>query len=158
LLADAANVPSVDKLPAAEPRVGVVYLEADVTDPYSVAEVFKSIDARTDAIDILVNNAGIQRPGLVSKISFAEWSAVVSTRLNGFFICASKGVPRMVARGKGRAIDSIASTPAFLGLPGRSAYCAAKARILGFTRAPAFEVTSAGSRVNAVASVSREPN
>jgi len=59
----------------------------------------------------------------------------------------------MVARGKGRAIDSIASTPAFLGLPGLG-----KARILGFTRAPAFEVTSAGSRVNAVASVSREPS
>ena len=107
LLADGANVFSLDKLPAAEPRVGVVYLEADVTDPYSVAEAFKSIDAKTDAIDILVNNAATQRLGLVGKISFAEWSAVVSTHLNGFFICASEAVPRMVARGKGGAIVSI---------------------------------------------------
>jgi NAD(P)-dependent dehydrogenase (short-subunit alcohol dehydrogenase family) len=151
LLADGASVFSLDKLPATEPRVGVVYLEADVTDPSSVAEAFKSIDAKTDAIDILVNNAGIQRVGLVGKISFAEWSAVVSTHLNGFFLCASEAVPRMVARGKGGAIVSIASTAAFVGLPGRSAYCAAKAGILGLTRALALEVASAGIRVNAVA-------
>lgn len=98
-----------------------------------VAEAFKSIDARTDGIDILVNNAGIQRVGLVGKISFAEWSAVVSTHLNGFFLCASEAVPRMVARGKGGTIVSIASTAAFVGLPGRSAYCASKAGILGLT-------------------------
>jgi len=151
LLADGASVFSLDKLPATEPRVGVVYLEADVTDPCSVAEAFKSIDAKTDAIDILVNNAGIQRVGLVGKISFTEWSAVVSTHLNDFFICASEAVPRMVARGKGGAIVSIASTAAFVGLPGRSAYCAAKAGILGLTRALALEVASAGIRVNAVA-------
>jgi NAD(P)-dependent dehydrogenase (short-subunit alcohol dehydrogenase family) len=151
LLADGASVFSLDKVPAAEPRAGVVYVEADVTDPSSVAEAFKSIDARTDGIDILVNNAGIQRVGLVGKISFAEWSAVVSTHLNGFFLCASEAVPRMVARGKGGAIVSIASTAAFVGLPGRSAYCAAKAGILGLTRALALEVASAGIRVNAVA-------
>ena len=79
LLADGASVFSLDKSPPAEPRVGIIYLEADVTDPSSVASAFKSIDARTDGIDILVNNAGIQRVGLVGKISFADFSAVVST-------------------------------------------------------------------------------
>jgi NAD(P)-dependent dehydrogenase (short-subunit alcohol dehydrogenase family) len=151
LLADGASVFSLDKLPATEPRAGVVYLEADVTDPSSVAEAFKSIDAKTDAIDILVNNAGIQRVGLAGIISFTEWSAVVSTHLNGFFICASEAVPRVVARGKGGAIVSIASTAAFARLPGRSAYCAAKAGVLGLTRALALEVASASIRVNAVA-------
>jgi NAD(P)-dependent dehydrogenase (short-subunit alcohol dehydrogenase family) len=151
LLDDGARVFSIDKLAPEEPRTGVVYLEADVTDPSSVAQAFKSIDANIDAIDILVNNAGIQRVGLVGKISFAEWSAVVATHLNGFFLCASEVVPRMVARGKGGAIVSIASTAAFVGLPGRSAYCAAKAGILGLTRALALEVASAGIRVNAVA-------
>jgi NAD(P)-dependent dehydrogenase (short-subunit alcohol dehydrogenase family) len=151
LLADGANVFSLDKVATSEPRAGVVYLEADVTDPFSVAQAFKAVDAKTDAIDILVNNAGIQRVGLVGNISFAEWSAVVATHLNGFFLCASEAVPRMVARGKGGAIVSIASTAAFVGLPGRSAYCAAKAGILGLTRALALEVASAGIRVNAVA-------
>jgi NAD(P)-dependent dehydrogenase (short-subunit alcohol dehydrogenase family) len=151
LLADGASVFSLDKIAAAEPRVGVVYLEADITDPFSVADAFKEIDAKADGIDILVNNAGIQRVGLVGKISFADFSAVVSTHLNGFFLCASETVPRMAARGKGGAIVSIASTAAFVGLPGRGAYCAAKAGILGLTRALALEVSSVGIRVNAVA-------
>ncbi len=105
LLADGASVFSLDKISAAEPRAGVVYLEADVTDPLSVTEAFKAVDAQAGRIDILVNNAGIQRVGLVGKISFADWSAVVSTHLNGFFLCASEAVPRMAARGKGGAID-----------------------------------------------------
>lgn len=117
LLADGASVISIDKSPVAEPRAGVLYLEADITDPSSVAQAFKLIDAKTDGVDILVNNAGIQRVGLVGKMSFAEWSAVVATHLNGFFLCASEVVPRMVERGKGGAIVSIASTAALLGCP-----------------------------------------
>ncbi len=151
LVGDGAIIFSLDKIAADEPRKGVVYLEADVTDPSSVAEAFKAIDAQAGQIDILVNNAGIQRVGLVGKISFADWSAVLATHLNGFFLCASEAVPRMAARGKGGAIVSIASTAAFVGLPGRGAYCAAKAGILGLTRALALEVASAGIRVNAVA-------
>jgi NAD(P)-dependent dehydrogenase (short-subunit alcohol dehydrogenase family) len=151
LIADGARVFSLDKAGAEEPRKDVAYLEADVTDPVSVAQAFKAIDARAGQIDILVNNAGIQRVGLVGKISFADFSAVVSTHLNGFFLCASEAVPRMAARGKGGAIVSIASTAAFVGLPGRGAYCAAKAGILGLTRALALEVASVGIRVNAVA-------
>ena len=57
---------------------------------------------RRRRIDILVNNAGIQRVGLVGKISFADWSAVVATHLNGFFLCASEAVPRMVGARQGR--------------------------------------------------------
>src|SRR5581483_12332860 len=90
------------------------------------------------------------RVGLIGKISFAEWSSVVATHLNGFFLCASEAVPRMVQNGNG-AIISIASTAAFVGLPGRGPYCAAKAGILGFTRALAVEVAELGIRVNAVA-------
>jgi NAD(P)-dependent dehydrogenase (short-subunit alcohol dehydrogenase family) len=151
LLVDGAKVFSLDKTTAAEPRAGVAYLEADVTDPSSVAGAFKAVDAQAGQVDILVNNAGIQRVGLVGKISFADWSAVVATHLTGFFLCASEAVPRMAARGKGGAIVSIASTAAFVGLPGRGAYCAAKAGILGLTRALSLEVASAGIRVNAVA-------
>src|ERR1700677_2125361 len=150
LLADGARVFSLDKLAPGEPRDGVVYLEADVTDPTSVAAAFEAIDAAAGRLDILVNNAGIQRVGLVGQVSFADWSAVIATHLNGFFLCASEAVPRMAARGTG-SIVSIASTAAFVGLPGRGAYCAAKAGILGLTRALSLEVATAGVRVNAVA-------
>jgi len=150
LLADGARVFSLDKVAPAEPRDGIAYLEADVTDPASVATAFKAIDAASGRLDILVNNAGIQRVGLVGKVSFADWSAVIATHLNGFFLCASEAVPRMAAQRKG-SIVSIASTAAFVGLPGRGAYCAAKAGILGLTRALSLEVATAGIRVNAVA-------
>jgi NAD(P)-dependent dehydrogenase (short-subunit alcohol dehydrogenase family) len=150
-LADGARIFALDKIAPSEPRDGITYLEADVADPVSVAKAFAAIDAAAGQVDILVNNAGIQRVGLVGKVSFADWSAVIATHLNGFFLCASEAVPRMVARGKGGSIVSIASTAAFVGLPGRGAYCAAKAGILGLTRALSLEVASAGIRVNAVA-------
>jgi NAD(P)-dependent dehydrogenase (short-subunit alcohol dehydrogenase family) len=151
LLADGATVFALDKIAPPEPRDGVTYLEADVTDPASVAAAFKAIDTAAGQIDILVNNAGIQRVGLIGKISFAEWSAVLATHLNGFFLCATEAVPRMVARGKGGAIVSIASVAAYVGMPGRGPYCAAKAGILGLTRALSLEVATLGIRVNAVA-------
>jgi NAD(P)-dependent dehydrogenase (short-subunit alcohol dehydrogenase family) len=151
LLRDGARVFAMDKLTPDQPREGVTYLETDVTSPDSVAAAFRTIDDQAGQIDILVNNAGIQRVGLVGKISFADFSAVVATHLNGFFLCASEAVPRMVKRGKGGAIVSIASTAAFVGLPGRGPYCAAKAGILGLTRALALEVAPSKIRVNAVA-------
>lgn len=151
LLADGASVFVLDKDGPEVPREAVTYLETDVTRPDSVAAAFQAIDTQAGQIDVLVSNAGIQRVGLVGKVSFADFSAVIATHLNGFFLCASEAVPRMVRRGQGGSIISIASTAAFVGLPGRGAYCAAKAGILGLTRALATEVATAKIRVNAVA-------
>ena len=151
LARDGARVFALDKIEPDEPHEDVTYLKADVTSPESVAEAFRAIEDQAGQIDILVNNAGIQRVGLIGKISFADFSAVVATHLHGFFLCASEAIPRMVKRKKGGAIVSIASTAAFVGLPGRGPYCAAKAGILGLTRALALEVASANIRVNAVA-------
>ncbi|TPI44373.1 SDR family oxidoreductase [Mesorhizobium sp. B3-1-6] len=151
LIADGAKVFALDKMLPDEPRRGVTYIETDVTDPASVGAAFKAVDDKASQVDILVSNAGIQRVGLVGKISFADFSSVIATHLHGLFLCASEVVPRMVERGAGGAIVSIASTAAFVGLPGRGPYCAAKAGILGLTRALSLEVATAGIRVNAVA-------
>jgi NAD(P)-dependent dehydrogenase (short-subunit alcohol dehydrogenase family) len=151
LLADGARLFALDKNAPEEPREGVTYIETDVTSPDSVAAAFAEIDRQAGQIDILVSNAGIQRVGLVGKISFADFSSVIATHLHGLFLCASEVVPRMVKRGQGGSIVSIASTAAFVGLPGRGPYCAAKAGILGLTRALSLEVATAGIRVNAVA-------
>src|ERR1700749_2221656 len=151
LVADGAGVFALDKIAPEQFGDGVTSFETDITDEESVAAAFRAIDSQAGQIDILVNNAGIQRVGLVGKVSFADFSAVVATHLNGFFLCASEAVPRMVKRRKGGAIVSIASTAAFVGLPGRGAYCAAKAGILGLTRALSLELATTGIRVNAVA-------
>jgi NAD(P)-dependent dehydrogenase (short-subunit alcohol dehydrogenase family) len=146
-----AQVVVLDKLEPREPRDGVRYATADVTEPASVAAAFGSIDAAEGRVDVLVNNAGIQRPGLVGQISFEDWAAVIGTHLTGMFLCSSQAVPRMIEQGFGGAIVSIASTAGLVGLPGRGAYCAAKAGIMSLTRVLALEGASAGIRANAVA-------
>jgi NAD(P)-dependent dehydrogenase (short-subunit alcohol dehydrogenase family) len=145
------RVVSLDTLEPAEPRRGVRYVVADVSGPESVAEAFADVDHVEGRLDVLVNNAGIQRVGLTGQLSFEDWSAVIGTHLTGNFLCSSEAVRRMRERGTRGTIVSIASTAAIVGIPGRGPYCAAKAGILGLTRALAVEVAPAGIRVNAVA-------
>jgi NAD(P)-dependent dehydrogenase (short-subunit alcohol dehydrogenase family) len=146
-----ARVVVLDKLDPSSPREGVRYTTADVSDPASVAAAFDSVDAGEGRVDVLVNNAGIQRPGLIGQTSYENWSAVIGTHLTGMFLCCSQAVPRMIEQGSGGAIVSIASTAGFVGLPGRGPYCAAKAGIMGLTRALALEGAPVGIRANAVA-------
>jgi 3-oxoacyl-[acyl-carrier protein] reductase len=146
-----AQVVVLDKLEPHEPREGVRYTTADVTDPASVAAAFESIDAAEGRVDVLVNNAGIQRVGLVGQLSFEDWTAVLGTHLTGMFVCASQAVPRMIEQGSGGAIVSIASTAGIVGLPGRGPYSAAKAGIMSLTRVLAMEGAGVGIRANAVA-------
>jgi NAD(P)-dependent dehydrogenase (short-subunit alcohol dehydrogenase family) len=146
-----AQVVVLDKLEPREPRDGVRYTSADVTDPASVAAAFETIDAAEGRVDVLVNNAGIQRVGLVGHLAYDDWAAVLGTHLTGMFLCSSQAVPRMIDQGSGGAIVSIASTAGFVGLPGRGPYCAAKAGIVSLTRVLALEGAPVGIRANAVA-------
>jgi NAD(P)-dependent dehydrogenase (short-subunit alcohol dehydrogenase family) len=149
--ADGARVVVLDKLEPREPRDGVRYALADVSDPASVAAAFASIDADEGRIDVLVNNAGIQRVGLTGQLPYEDWAAVIGTHLTGMFLCCSQALPRMIDQRSRGAIVSIASTAGFVGLPGRGPYCAAKAGIMGLTRAISLEGAPVGIRVNAVA-------
>src|SRR5581483_11426931 len=146
-----ARVVVLDKLAPKEERNRVRYVEADVSSPESVAAAFRSVDDAEGRVDVLVNNAGIQRPGLTGQISYEDWSAVIGTHLTGMFLCCSAAVPRMIEQGAGGAIVSIASTAGIVGLPGRGPYCAAKAGMMGLTRALALEGAPVGIRANAVA-------
>jgi NAD(P)-dependent dehydrogenase (short-subunit alcohol dehydrogenase family) len=146
-----ARVVVLDKIEPDGGRDGVRYTTADVSDPESVAAAFAALDDAEGRVDVLVNNAGIQRAGLIGQISYEHWSAVIGTHLTGMFLCSSQAVPRMIEQGSGGAIVSIASTAGFVGLPGRGPYCAAKAGIMGLTRAMALEGAPVGVRVNAVA-------
>ena len=146
-----ARVVVLDLLEPAERLERVRHLSTDVSVAGSVAAAFASIDAVEGRVDVLVNNAGIQRVGLIGQLSHEDWSAVIGTHLTGTFLCCSQAVPRMIAQGAGGAVISIASAAAFVGLPGRGPYCAAKAAILGLTRALALEGAPCGIRANAVA-------
>ncbi len=140
------DVFSLDLVDAENPVAGATYLHADVMDPESVRTAF----ARIERVDALVNNAGIQRVGLIGELPYESWLAVIGTNLTGAFVCNSVAVPMMRKQGSG-SIVHIASTGAFVGLPGRGAYCAAKAGLLGLTRVMAVELATEGIRVNAVA-------
>jgi NAD(P)-dependent dehydrogenase (short-subunit alcohol dehydrogenase family) len=118
-------------------------IEVDVSDPDAVIAAFADLER----VDVLVNNAGIQRVGLVGKQHVSDWLTVVQTNLHGAYFCCHAAIPRM---SEGGAIVSIGSTVAFVGLPGRSAYSAAKAGLLGLTRTLAVELAPRGIRANAV--------
>jgi NAD(P)-dependent dehydrogenase (short-subunit alcohol dehydrogenase family) len=145
-LEEGAEAVSLDLAECAEPRPGCRYLGCDITDPASVHDAFQQVER----VDVLVNNAGIQRVGLIGELSYEHWQAVVATHLTGAFLCYSEAVPRMRALGSG-AIVHVASTAAFVGLPGRGPYSAAKAGLAALTRVMAVELAQAGIRVNAVA-------
>jgi NAD(P)-dependent dehydrogenase (short-subunit alcohol dehydrogenase family) len=125
---------------------GARYLLADVTKPVDVADAFSSLER----IDVLVNNAGNRRVGLVGDMSFEAWSEVLATHLSGAFLCDTEAVRRMRRQGAG-SIVHVSSGAAFVALPGRAAYSAAKAGLLALTRVMAVELAPAGIRVNAVA-------
>ncbi len=145
-----ARAISLDLIAPIRPREGVRYLEADVADPASVQRAFDEIDRTEKRVDVLVNNAGIQRVGTTGELSVDHWMQVIGTNLSGAFLCNTAVVPIMKREKRG-AIVHIASSAAFVGLPGRGPYSAAKAGLLGLTRVMAVELAPVGIRVNAVA-------
>ncbi|HEY8285855.1 MAG TPA: SDR family oxidoreductase [Chloroflexota bacterium] len=145
-----ARVIGLDLLEPVDPIAGVTYRRANIAEPESVRAAFTEIAGREGRVDVLVNNAGIQRVGLIGDLPYEQWSAVIGTNLTGAFLCDSEAVPIMRRQGSG-SIVHVASVAAFVGLPGRAAYTAAKAGLLGLTRVMAVELAPLGIRVNAVA-------
>lgn len=129
-----------------ENALGVV---ADVVDLSSVEHAVATVTARWDSPDILVNNAGFPRDGFLTKISEDDWRRVVEVILFGAFNCSRATVGAMHRKRWGRVINI--SSRSHLGNPGQTNYSAAKAGLIGFTRALALESGSFGVTVNAIA-------
>ena len=134
-------------------------VDCDVADPASVTALFEAADARAGRVDVLVNNAGVAltplAPGeqpfpadLPVGITDGQWDRMLRVHLYGTFSCTRAAVHRMAATGGG-SIVNMASVAAMAG-GGQLHYSAAKAGILGFTRAVAHQVGPHGIRVNAV--------
>jgi 3-oxoacyl-[acyl-carrier protein] reductase len=101
-------------------------------------------------LDILVNNAGITRDGLLARMPDEDWSDVIATNLGGVFHTCRAAARGMMKRRSG-AIVNISSIVGLHGNPGQANYSAAKAGIIGFTKALARELGNRGVRANVVA-------
>ncbi|MEO6398415.1 MAG: 3-oxoacyl-[acyl-carrier-protein] reductase [Tepidiformaceae bacterium] len=127
-----------------------VAVGADVSKPDEAAALVKATTEQFGGLDILVNNAGITRDGLLMRMSEADWDAVQNTNLRGTFL-VTKAAMRPMLRARSGRIINITSVVGVMGNAGQANYAAAKAGIIGFTRAVAREVASRGITVNAVA-------
>jgi 3-oxoacyl-[acyl-carrier protein] reductase len=114
-------------------------LQADVAEATEVARMVAETMATFGRIDILVNNATLHRGRRVEKLPESDWNAVIDSCLKGAYHCCRHVVPQMRAQGSGRIIN-ISSSVGLIGWPGDTAYGAAKAGLIGFTRSLAKEV------------------
>jgi 3-oxoacyl-[acyl-carrier protein] reductase len=128
----------------------VLGVKADVTESAEVDRVIEACLERFGALNILVNNAGITRDNLLLRMKDAEWDAVLDTNLKGVFYCTRAALRPMLKQRGGRIIN-LTSVVGVMGNPGQANYAAAKAGIIGLTKATAKEVASRGITVNTVA-------
>jgi 3-oxoacyl-[acyl-carrier protein] reductase len=125
-------------------------LECDVADPDAVAEAVGKVEAGLGRVDILVNCAGVVDQTPFEQITVEHWDRMIAVHLRGTFLMAHAVWPGMTLRGFGRIIN-FASQVAYKGMVGLTHYCAAKAGIIGLTRALALEGARLGVTVNAIA-------
>ncbi len=125
-------------------------IAADVASAEAVDALFRQALARFGRCDILVNNAGIIRDNLLLRLEAADFDAVLETNLKGAFLCARAALKPMLRQRFGRIVN-MSSVVGLQGNPGQTNYAAAKAGLIGLTRALAKEVGSRQITVNAVA-------
>ncbi len=125
-------------------------LVLDVTSLDSINHVLEQIKQEFGDIDVLVNNAGITRDNLMMRMKEEDWDIILQTNLSSVFHL-SKAVLRSMMKKRFGRIISIGSVVGSMGNPGQANYCAAKAGIIGFSKALAKEVASRGVTVNVVA-------
>jgi 3-oxoacyl-[acyl-carrier protein] reductase len=121
----------------------------DLNDPARPAALVLEVEQAVGDLVGLVNNAGLQRDALLAMTPDRDWDAVLEVNLGGVFRCCRAVVPKMMHRRRG-SIVNVSSLSAIRGLAGQTSYAAAKAGVLGLTRALAREVGRRGVRVNAV--------
>lgn len=127
-----------------------VAIGGDIANAAAAAALVKTTVEKLGGLDIVVNNAGITRDGLLMRMSEADWDAVHNTNLRGTFLVTKAAMRPLLRSQHGRVIN-ITSVVGVMGNAGQANYAAAKAGIIGFTRAVAREVASRGITVNAIA-------
>lgn len=122
----------------------------NVQDAAAIENIVKTVETEFGGVSILVNNAGITRDTLLMRMKDDDWQAVIDTNLTSVFRLSRAVVKSMMKARAGRIIN-IASVVGFMGNAGQTNYVAAKAGMVGFTKALAREIGSRGVTVNCVA-------
>jgi 3-oxoacyl-[acyl-carrier protein] reductase len=152
VLNDVGDAKPVEAVAKEIKNMGVECLQV-MADVSLAADVTRLVDETMSAykrIDILVNNAGIARDQLLLRMSEEDWDKVIAVDLKSVFL-ATKAVLRPMAKQRWGRIINISSIVGIIGNKGQANYAAAKAGVIGFTRAVAKEVAAHGVTVNAVA-------
>jgi 3-oxoacyl-[acyl-carrier protein] reductase len=125
-------------------------IQADITSAEDCRRLCDEALTFWGRLDILVNNAGLTRDGLLIRMRDEDWHEILAVNLHGTFYCTRAVLREMLRQRRGRIIN-ITSIVAEVGNPGQANYIAAKAGVIGFTKAVAKEVAGRGITVNAVA-------
>ena len=125
-------------------------LACDLADKEAVEALVPAAETAMGQLDILVNNAGITRDNIFMRLRDEDWDAVIAVDLTAGFRLARAAVRGMMRRRAGRIIG-ISSVVGVTGNPGQGNYAAAKAGMIGMTKALAYEVASRGVTVNCIA-------
>jgi acetoacetyl-CoA reductase len=141
-----ANAEAAQKFKA---ETGISVYKWDVSSHEACVSGLKQVEAELGPVQVLVNNAGITRDTMFHRMKPEQWSAVIDTNLNSLFNMCRPVIEGMRERKFGRIIN-IASINAQKGQAGQSNYSAAKAGVIGFTKALALENARMGITVNAV--------
>jgi 3-oxoacyl-[acyl-carrier protein] reductase len=122
----------------------------DARDVNACTAMVEKLIADRGRLDVLVNNAGVLADRLLAMMTEADWQAVLSTSLNGLFGMTQPTAKQMMRQRSGRIVN-LTSVSGVVGIPGQTAYSAAKSAIIGFTRSLSKELARYGACVNAVA-------
>jgi 3-oxoacyl-[acyl-carrier protein] reductase len=125
-------------------------MTGDVGDPDAVAALVAAAVERLGTLDILVNNASVRREVDFANLDYAEWRAVLASTLDGAYLCSRAALPHLKASGRG-AIVNIGGLSSHTGAVRRAHVIAAKAGLVGLTRALAHDLAPHGVTVNCVA-------
>jgi NAD(P)-dependent dehydrogenase (short-subunit alcohol dehydrogenase family) len=129
---------------------GLFAVRMDVTDPASVDEAFKEVEAEHGNVEVLVANAGVTKDTLLLRMDEASWSEVIDTNLTGSYRVAKRAAGGMLRARRGRIIF-ISSVVGLSGSAGQTNYAASKSGLVGFARSIARELGSRSITANVVA-------
>ena len=125
-------------------------VQGDVSKSEDVDRIFKTVKDEFGGLDVLVNNAGINRDALLIRMKESNWDDVIATDLKSDFLTTKAAAAMMMRKRKGSIIN-ISSVVGIMGNIGQANYAAAKAGVIGLTKACAKEMAARNFRVNAVA-------